>query len=64
LKWKEAAGGDESRCRGKLMEQLRQRPEAAEVRPGQQRRNRRHQAEEPTPWQDARPSTRRNSRLQ
>lgn len=33
-----------------LMEQLRQRLEAAEVRRRQQRRNRLHQAEEPTPW--------------
>ena len=33
-----------------LMEQLRQRLEAAEVRRQQQRRNRLHEAEEPTPW--------------
>lgn len=33
-----------------LMEQLRQRLEAAEVRRQQQRRNRLHQADEPTPW--------------
>lgn len=33
-----------------LMEQLRQRLEAAEVRRRQQRRNRLHQADEPTPW--------------
>ena len=33
-----------------LMEQLRQRLEAAEVRRRQQRRNRLHEADEPTPW--------------
>jgi Ca-activated chloride channel homolog len=33
-----------------LMEQLRQRLEAAEVRRREQRRNRLHQADEPTPW--------------
>ena len=33
-----------------LMEQLRQRLEAAEVRRRQQRRNRLHEADEPSPW--------------
>lgn len=33
-----------------LMEQLRERLEAAEVRRRQQRRNRLHEADEPTPW--------------
>jgi hypothetical protein len=48
-----------------MMEQLRQRLEAAELRRRQQLRNRQHQADEPIPWWGRRPPpARRNSRLQ
>ena len=50
------AGRDEFDGARQLMEQLRQRLGAVAVRRRQQRRNRLHQADEPTLWWEERPT--------